>query len=868
MRTKTILLALSLALFLPFLSYSQSVTVNVIQNMCFDDGSAEVILTDILEPVTVSWHNTATDDYYEGMNPTTLKDGGYTVTVIDPDGLEYITYTWIGSNVVWYPMDWPGSLAPCPGGTASVEILITQGMAGFDIYVNDELDGSTLDMTYETSPLPIGLHDIYILDANGCRSGYTNQETDSSQVEVIGFTDLLYELSYVETSCGVYAVSAELTNESVPPYVNYWTYWQDGEWIEEYSETLEGISSGTSVNYNSTDANGCEMSFNEYVFEPNMLQATGFSTPANCPNDDGAINMSVYGGTAPYVFEWSNGATTEDITGLAYGNYTLAVTDSEGCTNQFYKHVALASDVNVSGLATPPNCEENIPGDINISANGGVEPYIFEWSTGESIEDIQVDQFGYYSVNVTDAEGCVSGKSFYIPISNPCYSYVTGSSYYDLDGNCTENAEDFPMDSYVTSTNGSPLYYTGANSNYYRRFLSDVELTASASGYTLNCPAEDVSLEFVPNQTYTGVDFYLQPESLEDDLCVSGWGSNPVPGFSGYYHMYVSNPGTTVQNASVTLSYTTLIDFTFSTPAPSSIDEESGTVTWDLGTINPNSGSTIINIYFQTDSSVELGEEVTFLAEINGVISDVNPANNSSELVRIVVGSYDPNDKQVTPSGVGENNRIDPLTDELIYKVRFQNTGTAPAVNVVIQDEIDMNTLNIQTLEVLNTSHDLTDIMIDGNKVFFAFENIMLPDSTADLEGSQGYVSFKIRVNQGLALGTVIENDAAIYFDFNEPIITNTAMVTLDEESSIEEMSILELNIYPNPSNGLLNISSSVDVDNIQLLDVAGRVVFQTTINSKQAQVDIPSSVENGVYFLKLSGKDGITQTKKLVLKR
>ena len=201
------------------------------------------------------------------------------------------------------------------------------------------------------------------------------------------------------------------------------------------------------------------LSLNIYLNQM-LFQATGSSIiPANCPNDDGAINMSVYGGTAPYVFEWSNGATTEDITGLAYGNYTLAVTDSEGCTNQFYKHVALASDVNVSGLATPPNCEENIPGDINISANGGVEPYIFEWSTGESIEDIQVDQFGYYSVNVTDAEGCVSGKSFYIPISNPCYSYVTGSSYYDLDGNCTENAEDFPMDSYVTSTNGSPLYY-------------------------------------------------------------------------------------------------------------------------------------------------------------------------------------------------------------------------------------------------------------------------------------------------------------------------------------------------------------------------------------------------------------------------
>ncbi len=867
MKTKHLLITLSLALLSPLFSYSQTVTVNVLQNMCFDDGSAEVILTDIPEPVTVVWHNDALNIDYTGLNPTNLKDGSYSVTVTDADGVEHDVWTWIGSNVFWYPMNWPGATAPCPGGTASVEISIVQGTPGFDIYIDDVIDGSTSDETYLSSPLNIGVHDIFIIDAEGCRSGYTDQETDSSQVEVVGVTDLMYELSYVETACGVYSVSADLTNDSAPPYVNYWSYWENGEWVEEYSETLEGVSTGTGVYYNTTDANGCEMQFYLYVFEQNVLQAWGTVTPTICPNDDGAIDMTVYGGTEPYVFEWSNGATTESINGLAYGNYTLTVTDAEDCTNSFVKHVGLNSNVNVSGFATPPNCEENIPGNINISVSGGVEPYVYDWNTDENTEDIASSSFGYYYVSVTDAEGCVSGRSFYVPVSAPCYSYVTGTSYYDLDGNCSENAEDFPMSSNISSTNGNYLHYTGSNSNYSRRFLADVELTAASNGYTLNCPADDVALEYIPNEVYSGVDFYLQPEVLEDDLCVSAWGSSPVPGFNGNYHAYVSNPGTTVQNASLTLTYTTLIDFLYSNPAPTSIDEVNGTVSWDLGAINPNSGSSIY-VDFHTDASVELGEEVTFITEINGVSADVNPDNNISERVMTVIGSYDPNDKQVTPSGEGETNMIDPETGELIYKIRFQNTGTAPAVNVVIEDEIDLATLDIQSIQVLGTSHNLTDVMIDGAKVLFAFENIMLPDSVADLEGSQGYINFKINVVNDLPLGTVIENDAAIFFDFNEPIITNSAFVTLDEESSIQELAVIDLNIYPNPSNGMLNINSKLDIDFVQILDVAGRIVFASYINSSQVQLNLPSDMENGMYVIRVSQQNQFTQVKEFVLKR
>jgi len=335
-------------------------------------------------------------------------------------------------------------------------------------------------------------------------------------------------------------------------------------------------------------------------------------------------------------------------------------------------------------------------------------------------------------------------------------------------------------------------------------------------------------------------------------LCVNLWGANPVPGFNGLSPFRVFNPGTTIQPAAVTLEYTTLIDFTNSTPAPTSIDEENGIVTWDLGNIYPNSSS-IVDINFYTDPSVELGEEVTLTATLGDLVTDSNPENNSASQTKEVIGSYDPNDKQVTPSGTGENNQIDPLTDELTYKVRFQNTGTAPAVNVVIEDVIDINTLDIQSLEVINTSHNLTDIMFDENRVLFAFENIMLPDSTSNLEASQGFINFKIKVIEGLPLGTVIENSAAIFFDFNEPIITNTAFVTLDQADNVLEQLDTELSVFPNPTNGNLSITSGEELDSFQLLDMTGRLVFESAVNSKRIDLSFPAHLENGVYILRLN---------------
>ncbi len=861
------LIKLFLAFILTFgMTHAYGQSFNIINSaMCDNDGTGQIVLLDIPEPVTVTWEHQIFDEQFTGMNPTNLIDGSYVVTVTDVNGVQYTQYAWIESIIQWYPMTWPAAEAPCPGGTATTDIAMWGGDPDYDIYIDGNLDGSSSDGEYTTSPLEIGSYTVEIRDANGCRSGLVTQEIDSSQIVIAGVTDLDYEFEYTEISCGVYEVTANLVVESTPPYVNYWRYFSNGSWIEEFEETIT-ITPGTSVQYHTTDANGCEMTFNDYFNPPNVLQAFGNTSPAVCPEDNGWIDMSIWGGTEPYSFTWSNGATTEDISGLAYGNYTLTVEDAEGCSNTFTKHVSQTNSINVTGTVIPPNCEENIAGAINVSVTGGVAPYSYEWNTGETTEDISFMNFGYYYLTVTDAEGCVDGMSFSVPISDPCYSYVSGTSYYDLDGNCAVNTDDFPINSIISSTNGNYAYYYGNNTNYTRRFIEDIELTASLNGYDLICPAEDVSLTYIPNEHYTDVDFYLQPQTLEDDVCVTVWASNPVPGFYDEAYIYASNPGTTVQPVTVSMEYTTLIDFMFSSPAPSVIDEDAGIITWDLGMINPNSGVSI-NIDFYTEPTVQLGEEVTFTATLGELDSDINTENNSASAVREVIGSYDPNDKQVTPSGEGETHMIDPLTDELQYRVRFQNTGTAPAVNVVIEDEIDISTLNIQSLEVLSTSHNLTDIMYDDNKVLFTFANIFLPDSVADLEGSQGFITFKIKVNEGLPLGTVIENDAAIFFDFNEPIITNTAFVTLDEENSITEELNASFEIFPNPSTSELNVTLDREIEALEILDITGKVVYQIQVNSKNPRIDLPSSLENGMYLVKIYAGNYIG-SKELALQR
>jgi len=141
------------------------------------------------------------------------------------------------------------------------------------------------------------------------------------------------------------------------------------------------------------------------------------------------------------------------------------------------------------------------------------------------------------------------------------------------------------------------------------------------------------------------------------------------------------------------------------------------------------------------------------------------------------IGSFDPNDKATIPEGVGPEHFI-PAEEELEYKIRFQNTGTDTAFTVVIRDTISPM-LDMSTFCEGIGSHDYV-LEVDDNIITFTFNNILLPDSTVDWTASNGFVEFKISPLQNLVPGDIIENAAAIFFDFNEPVITNTVFHTIE----------------------------------------------------------------------------------------
>jgi hypothetical protein len=184
----------------------------------------------------------------------------------------------------------------------------------------------------------------------------------------------------------------------------------------------------------------------------------------------------------------------------------------------------------------------------------------------------------------------------------------------------------------------------------------------------------------------------------------------------------------------------------------------------------------------------------------------------------VVTGSYDPNDKQGFPLGITEN-----TTSCLCLRyrsntvIRFQNTGTDTAFTVIIRDTLDTD-LDIFSVRSGVSSHNYTFKMYGPRVLEWRFDNIMLPDSNVNEPASNGFVTFKVNQNRNLADGTQLTNTAGIYFDFNEPIITNTTLHTVNRNvlgiatgvnSQPKKVVSKSLKVYPNPATNQLTVSSA-----------------------------------------------------------
>ncbi|MBI3194082.1 MAG: SBBP repeat-containing protein, partial [Ignavibacteriae bacterium] len=184
-------------------------------------------------------------------------------------------------------------------------------------------------------------------------------------------------------------------------------------------------------------------------------------------------------------------------------------------------------------------------------------------------------------------------------------------------------------------------------------------------------------------------------------------------------------------------------------------------------------------IYVKTFVNCLVTETPTLRASILIQGWDNNFSNNHVMLDNKATCSHDPNDKQVSPVGCGPSGFIN-RSDTLTYTIRFQNNGTGPARRVILRDTLDAD-LELSTVEPLLASHAYVFEII-GNELTWTFYPIDLPDSASDELGSQGYVKFRVLPRADVSNGTSIENRAGIYFDLNEPVLTNFTLNTITDE--------------------------------------------------------------------------------------
>jgi len=242
-----------------------------------------------------------------------------------------------------------------------------------------------------------------------------------------------------------------------------------------------------------------------------------------------------------------------------------------------------------------------------------------------------------------------------------------------------------------------------------------------------------------------------------------------------------------------------------------------------------------------------------------------------------LIGSYDPNDKAASPVGVGENSHFVLPGTELQYHIRFQNTGTDTAFTVVVRDTLSTS-LDLSTFRPGASSHTYR-FEARGQALAFTFDNILLPDSNANLAGSQGFVQFSIRPRRDVPLGTLLTNSAGIYFDFNPPVLTNTVWHIVDS-SFQQTVSVgpdpqttargLHLDVFPNPAAGSFWVKiPQAESGLLEVYDAQGRLQKTLTVSDTSVPVQVDAAqLSAGLYILRFVEKNRASSaTGKVVLR-
>jgi len=435
---------------------------------------------------------------------------------------------------------------------------------------------------------------------------------------------------------------------------------------------------------------------------------------------------------------------------------------------------------------------------------------------------------------------------------------VTGTVWDDLNANGVQDGSESGRPNIILALNNNQGFTaTDGNGDYSFQLLADSTFEIRVqSGQNLNqthpAPTPYHTVTVPAAGIVAGKDFGLQDIQNLKDVQVVAITTQQRPGFSHYQTLVVSNPGNMPVSGTLFYRYDAPLNFLNASPVAAT-SNGTDSITWNFS-LQP-----LQTAYFQAEfnlpASTPLGLVTQAYAYVENQGNELTLTNNYDTLETVVVGSFDPNDKHVSPTDI-----VEPDT-WLTYTIRFQNTGTASAVNVKVLDFLDVN-LDHSTFEMIAASHPYRLEVNSSLDLAWYFDGINLPDSTNDEHNSHGFIQFKVKTKSVFsALPVSISNRAGIYFDFNAPIVTNTTWTWVDIMEGGRNGAIgWELKVYPHPVEDVVSIEvgeGTARSYQLRLFDIQGkelkRIDFWRGDRLQFQRGDLP----NGIYLFQLSNDQG-----------
>jgi hypothetical protein len=858
--------------------------------------ASPVVNTTYTVVVTDSLLNTASASVTVSVNPLPVAEAGISRTICN--GMSVTLTATGGTTYQWSNGVNSSSFSLSPTSTSTYTVTVSNGscsatdnvMISVDnfsviVYTTDEhcgysdgtatanVSGGIGAYSYRWSTVPSqnsqnaahlssGTYTVTVTDGNGCSN------TGSGIVSNIPGPNIT--VSTTPASCGICNGSVIIgASGGTPPFMYSWS----NGMISNYSTYL---CSGT-YNVTVVDANNCANSTSFFINTTNNLTVVPDTLiNANCSNNNlGTIAVHGGCGAGNYSYQWSNGATTSMINNLVAGSYSVTVIDANSDTASATFFINNTPNIYAAITAINPNCSNN--GSITVYAQGDDPPFTYLWNDPlhqTTATAVGLSQ-GTYIVTITNSTGCTYIASASL-ISN-CMNVIKGRVYLDANQNCVQDSGEAGIPYRLLYVSPGNYYGSTDTSGNYMIKTYDLNNTLYVAGtlapYSLICPtAGNYTVNF-SNQgdTASGYDFGYYGDPNYFDLVIHpGW-SPANPGFNKKYWICYYNNSLTPQNVLIRFVYDSLLQFTSCTqggvhyPAQHKIE-------WTINNLQPSSSwnwNTKPDITFYVPTTVSISTILHSYFEILPVTGDAHPSDNTLMVEELVTGSHDPNSKSVSPVGDIKEGYITQNDSVLNYTIHFQNDGNDTAFTVVVIDTLSPF-LDPATVVPGAASHPYTFELYGQGILKFRFDNILLPDSNVNEPASNGYVSFSVNQKPNNPGGTVIYNTASNYFDFNEPVNTNTVKNTIRPSLGISDEAIKNGNIiiYPNPFSDVTHIAFTIPFSSfvkIVIYDIYGNtvaIVLDKNMIAGEHEIEFNSlGLSEGIYFLCLeTGKQKLTK--------